>query len=193
MKKAHSLDMLFLLKMIEEKYDVQSLCTQSAKIKNIYAGIVRKGFLTDEGTLTLTGKGILKYMTTPEGTKFVKKVDDVVLFDKWWLSYPGTDTFSHRGKSFKGTRALRTGKPRAKGYWDAIIEKGIITGEQIIEATQYDVQMKKEDSVIKGKNGLTFMQNAATYLYNDSYAPFIELIKGGIDINRSRKGQDVDV
>jgi len=179
--------------MIDDEYDVQLLCTQSAKIKNIYAGMLRKGFLTSEGKLTLSGKDLLQYMTTPEGTKFVKKVVDESLFNKWWVSYPGTDTFNHRGKNFKGTRSLRAAKARCKIEFDKIVDEGEHTGLQLIEALNYDVNMKKEDSISKGRNGLTFMQNSLTYLNQRSYEAFIELIQGGVDINRSKKGQDVDI
>lgn len=178
---------------MSEGYDVTTLCLSSAKIKNTYTSMIRKGFVSDSNTLNLRGKALLNFMNSPQGTVLPVKKSADGLFVQWWKSYPGTDTFTLRNKVFKGSRSLRSGKPKAKIYWDKIIESGEYTGEQIIEATLYDVNLRKENSFKSGRNNLTFMQNAATYLYNDSYEGFVELIATGIDVNKSTKANDVDI
>ena len=194
MKKAHSLDTLFLLKLIEEGYSVQTLCTDSAKIKNIYSGIVRKGFVTTEGKITLTGKDLLKFMTTPEGSKLVKRAPDKGDFDTWWKAYPGTDTFIHNGRRFQGSRSLRAGKAKCKQAFHKILEEGEYKAEQLIKALEFDVLQKKEDSLTKSRNGLTFMQNSMTYLNQRSFESYIELMESGVSEGvKSKKAIDTDI
>lgn len=179
-ENGYSLDMVFLLKLAEEEECLESFCNGSPKLEALYQGIYRKGLITVEDKLTLTGKSVLEFLTTAEDTtKFVrkKKTDDE--FELWWKAYPGTDTFKVSGKSFTGTRSLRTKKDECKIKFNKILEEGEYTIKDMIDALQFEVSQKMNNSIKTGVNKMTFMQNSLTYLNQRTFEPFIELIREG--------------
>lgn len=189
-KNAYTLDMVFLLKLAEQEVDIKSLCEGSAKLEALHQGIIRKGLITEEGRLTLSGKNVLNFLNeeiAPE-TKLQKKVSiDEDEFEKWWKVYPGTDTFIHKDKKFTGTRSLRKDKETCKLKLFKILDEGEHTIDDIITALEYEVLQKKENSVKSGSNKMTFMQNSLTWLNQRSFEPFIELIKEGQAVEEAPK------
>lgn len=109
------------------------------------------------------------------------------LFEAWWKVYPGTDTFTHKGVSFTGSRGLRVNKEECKLKFDKILGEGEYTADVMIEALQFDILQKKENSVKTKTNKVTYMQNSLTYLNQRTFEPFIELIKEGAKIEESTK------
>ena len=186
-KKSYSLDVVFLLKTINEGISVIELCNSSAKICNMMQTLVRKGLITKENKLTTQGLDLLKFMESEQPIKIVKATAANVQFEEWWKVYPGTDTFTHKGKRFSGSRSLRQNKEECKIRFDKILLEGEYTVSQLIEALQFDVLQKKENSVKTGANKLTYMQNSLTYLNQRSFEPFIELIKEGAKIDEAPK------
>ena len=186
-KKSYSLDVVFLLKTINEGISVIELCNSSAKICNMMQTLVRKGLITKENKLTTQGLDLLKFMESEQPIKIVKATAANVQFEEWWKAYPGTDTFTHKGKRFSGSRSLRQNKEECKIRFDKILLEGEYTVSQLIEALQFDVLQKKENSVKTGANKLTYMQNSLTYLNQRSFEPFIELIKEGAKIDEAPK------
>lgn len=194
-KAGYTIDIIYLLKLVEEGIDISSLCGDP-KISMLCQTVRRKGLLTEEFKLTLVGKSILGFLEDegePDKKLVVKKTSSEA-FDLWWKTYPGTDTFTHGGKEFTGTRSLRTKKDDCKAKLNAILGEGDYTIEELIAALEYEVLQKKENSVKTKTNRLTFMQNSLTYLNQRTFEPFIELIregktvketpiiKGGVDI-----------
>lgn len=187
-KKSYSLDLIFLLKLIEEQYDISSLCENSMKIAALHQSLVRKGLITEtEDKLTTIGRELLQFMESKEETKIVKKKPATSDFEDWWKAYPGTDTFTHSGKKFTGNRGLRQNKDECRLKFDKILLEGEYTPADLIAALKFDVEQKKENSVKLGTNKLTYMQNSLTYLNQRSYEPFIELIKEGAKIEEAPK------
>ena len=45
-KRSYNLDIIYLLKMIEEQYDIQPLYKDSMKIAALYQSLIRKGLIT---------------------------------------------------------------------------------------------------------------------------------------------------
>jgi hypothetical protein len=179
LKKGYSLDVVFLLKLIEEDYDVRALRTDNIKIEALYQTLVRKGLITEKG-LTLTGKELLKFINIKEPTvRIQKKVDITSEFEEWWKAFPGTDNFTHKGKKFSGDRTLRKTKEDCQLKFDKILEEGEYTAKDLIDSLNLDVLQKKENSVKTGTNKLTYMQNSLTYLNQRSFEPFIDLLKEG--------------
>lgn len=174
--------------MIEEQVDVQPLCEGSMKIAALYQTLIRKGLIseTDE-KVTTQGKELLKFMETKEATKIVKRKPATTEFEEWWKAYPGTDTFTHKGKKFTGARSLRQNKEECRLRFDKILLEGEYTAAQLIEALAFDVLQKKENSVKTGTNRLSYMQNSLTYLNQRSFEPFIELIKEGGTVEETNK------
>lgn len=187
-KKSYSLDIIFLLKLIEQQFDISPLCEGSVKISALHQSLVRKGLITEtEDKLTTAGQDLLVFIDTKESKKIVKKKPATTEFEEWWETYPGTDTFTHKGKKFTGSRGLKRDKDECRIRFDKILLEGEYTAAQLIEALKFDVLQKKENSVKTGTNKLSFMQNSSTYLNQRSYEPFIDLIKEGAKIDEAPK------
>ena len=185
-KNSYSLDIIYLLKLIEQSYDVSELCKENVKINVLYNTLIRKGLITEtEDKLTILGTELLGFIESKSSTKFKKKKFGNDGFDSWWGAYPGTDKFEYKGKSFPATRALSVSKDECRTKFNKILLEGDYTPEQLVEALKYDVQSKKENSIFTGTNKLSFMQNSLTYLNQRTFEPFIEIIKEGKEINNN--------
>ena len=179
-KTSYSLDIIYLLRLIEQNYDISELCKESVKINVLYNTLIRKALITEkEDKLTILGTELLEFIESKSSTRFRKKRFENDGFDSWWEAYPGTDKFEYKGKSFPATRALRANKDECRTKFNKILLEGDYTLEQLIEALKYDVQSKKDNSVSTGTNKLSFMQNSLTYLNQRTFEPFIEIIKEG--------------
>ena len=185
-KTSYSLDIIYLLKLIEQNYDISELCKESVKINVLYNTLIRKGLITEtEDKLTILGTELLEFIESKSYTKFKKKKFENDGFDSWWDTYPGTDKFIYKGRSFPATRALRANKDECRTKFNKILLEGDYTSEQLVEALKYDVQSKKDNSISTGTNNLTFMQNSLTYLNKKTFEPFIEIIKEGKEIKNN--------
>lgn len=192
-KKGYSLDIIFLLLLIEKNIDITEIVNNSAKISAIYQSLVRKGLITDhDEKLTIMGKELISFIKTKGEEKIVKKKTSLTEFETWWKTFPGTDTFTHKGRKFTGSRSLRQNKEDCKVKFNKILLEGDYTAKQLTDALQYDVEQKKEASIKQGTNKLTYMQNSLTYLNQRSYEPFIELINEGTEIEHvPQSGTDI--
>lgn len=186
-KKGYSLDQIYLLKLIENQFDITLLCENSMKIAALYQSLERKGLITNDDCITLIGQTLLDFMHTEETTKLIKRKPANTEFEEWWGTYPGTDTFTYKDKPFVGSRSLRQDKVNCRLKFDKILIEGDYTAKQLILALAYDVLQKKENSIRSNTNKLTFMQNSLTYLNQRSYEPFIELIQDGTKIIEATK------
>ena len=185
-KKSYSLDIIYLLKLIEQNYDISELCKENVKINVLYNTLIRKGLITEtEDKLTILGTELLEFIESKSSTKFKKKKFGNDGFDSWWDTYPGTDKFEYKGRSFPATRALRVNKDECRAKFNKILLEGNYTSEHLIEALKYDVQSKKDNSISTGNNKLSFMQNSLTYLNQRTFEPFIEIIKEGKTIENN--------
>lgn len=190
----YSLDMVFLL-LNNDQSSVKDYCKESPKLGALYQSLMRKGLVTQDGKITLTGKELLKFMDEPQQeAATVKKRVILSGFDAWWKAYPGTDTFVHREKKFEGTRSLRTKKDDCKAKFNKILEEGEYTAEEMVEALEYEILQKKENSVKTKTNRMTYMQNSLTYLNQRGFESFIELVRAGIkqpEIQEVQGGTDI--
>ena len=182
-KAGYNLDMIYFLKLADEGIDVSKLCGE-VKMQMICQSVRRKGLLSEDFKVTLIGKSILGFLDEqgePEA-KLNKKVVETDTFDAWWKSYPGTDTFTHKGQTFTGSRGLRRQREDCKAKLISILEEGEYTIEEMIAALEFEVLQKKENSVKSKTNKLSFMQNSLTYLNQRTFESFIELVKQGVKI-----------
>lgn len=182
-----SLDHVYLLLQIESGVDVKSLCGESLKLGALYHSIYRKGLITLDDKLTLAGREFISFMNEQEedvvpDVTYKKKKPNTSDFELWWKAYPPTDTFSHKGKTFTGTRALKAKKDECKVKFNRILEEGEYTAQELIEALNFEVGQKKDNSVKEKTNKLKFMQNSLTYLNQRTFEPFIELIRSGVTL-----------
>jgi hypothetical protein len=179
--------------LVEEQVDLSSIVNNSARIAALHQSLIRKGLISDnDERLTIMGKELLSFIKTEGEVKIVKKKASVDEFETWWKTFPGTDTFTHKGRKFTGSRSLRQNKEDCKIKFNKILLEGDYTAKQLTDALQYDVDQKKDASIKQGTNKLTFMQNSLTYLNQRSYEPFIELINEGIELDSTpQSGTDI--
>jgi len=191
LKKGYSLDMIYLLKLLDAEYIIEELIsnddskTLSLKLAAIQESIIRKELVTQEGKLTISGKEILDFISLHDITK-IKKRDKTDEFDKWWKEFPSSDTFEYKGKKFVGSRALKAKKEDCRAKIAKIINEGEITMEELIEAIKLEVSQKKEESYKTGQNKLKYIQNSSTYLNQRSFEGYVELVKAGHKIEESK-------
>ena len=178
LKRGLSLDLVYLLKLYEQKADLSDIVKNSTKFDLLCVTLVRKGLTTAEGEITLSGKELLEFIDSKDKIKLVRKKASEDLFEEWWKTYPGTNKFTHKGKSFEGTRAMRIKKDECKLKYYAILNEGEYTAAQLLEALKIEVLMKKDESIKVRDNKLTYMQNSLTYLNQRTFDPFVELIEG---------------
>jgi hypothetical protein len=177
-KRSYNLDIVYLLKMIDEQYDIQPLYKDSMKIAALYQSLLRKGLITkDEEKLTTAGKDLLKFVETTDNKKIIKRKPVTTDFEEWWKNYPTTDTWTLDQHSYKGTRALRRGKEECRRKFKSIIQEGEYTAQQLIKALDYEVNQKVQRSIKERKNIMSFMQGSITYLNQRTFEAFIELME----------------
>jgi len=186
-KKSYNLDIIYLLKLIEEEHDITPMYENSMKISALYQTLIRKGLITSEDRLTIPGKDLLKFINDEKEIKIIKRKPTSTDFEEWWKEYPGTDSFEVEGVVFKGTRSLRRGKDECKRKFKAILDEGDYTAKQLIEALTYEVVQKIEKSYHERKNCLSFMQGSITYLNQRTFEGFIELMEQ--DKDKPKKGK----
>jgi hypothetical protein len=185
-KRSYNLDIVYLLKLIDEQYDVSLLYRDSMKISAIYQSLIRKGLITEhDDKVTTLGKDLIEFVNAKSGPKLIKRKPATTDFEEWWKIYPGTDSFEYKGKKFTGTRAIRKGKDECRLKFDKIMLEGEYTAAQLIAALNYEVLQKKESSLATGTNRMTFMQNSVTYLNQRAFEAYIELINTGEEIKES--------
>jgi hypothetical protein len=187
-KNGYTLDMVSLLTLIEE-HEMEILCCKMPKMEALCQAIKRKGLVTDEFKLTTAGKDLLTFLNTETQEVLVKKKPKEESFETWWKTYPGTDTFTYKEKSFTGTRGLRQKKDDCKLKFNKILNEGEYTAEDLIASLEYELKQKKENSIKTKSNKLSFMQNSFTYLNQRTFEPFIELIKEGKEIKETNQVQ----
>lgn len=187
-KRGYNFDIIYMLKLIDEQFDVSSLCEKSMKIDSIYQTLIRKGLITrDDEKVTVLGKDLLQFINAKSDTKIIRRKPATTDFEEWWKSYPGTDSFEYKGKSFKGTRALRLNKDDCRLKFDKILLEGDYTAAQLIAALNFEVNQKKETSIAENANRLKFMQGSSVYLNQRGFEPFIELINDGATVTESKQ------
>jgi hypothetical protein len=195
LKDGYTLDMIFLLKLIDEEFDIKTLAEGGAKTDMLCQTLRRKGLVSEQFKITVLGRNLLEFMNSRAKTsKIVKKTQTFAEFERWWAAYPGTDIFTHKGKSFSGGRTLRVYKDDCQLKLDAILAEGEYTIDQLIAALEYEVVQKKENSFKTGTNRLTYMQGSLTYLNQRSFQNYIELINQGVVIKEADepiKGMDI--
>jgi hypothetical protein len=186
-KRGYTLDLVYILQLVSENENINlSETFSSKKIDVIVQTAIRKGLLTDNGALTLTGKELLQFLHSEGEDVKIKKVVTDDDFEEWWKSYPGTDSFVHKGVTFTGTRSLRARKEECKIKLKKILDEGEYTITELIEALKFEVLQKKENSIKQKSNKMTFMQNSLTYLNQRTFEPFIELVREGMQVREEQ-------
>ena len=189
-KKSYNLDLIYLLKLIEDGQDLTPLYEDSMKIGALYQGLIRKGLISrDDEKITIEGKDLLKFIGSDDNSpKIIKRKPLTTDFEEWWKNYPTTDSFTYKHKTFKGSRSLRRAKSECKVKFKAIINEGDYTAKQLIDALKYEVKVKVERSLREGKNLMSYMQGSVPYLNQRTFEGFIELMESEKDKPEQQTG-----
>jgi len=184
LNKGYSLDMMYILELIQNQKEIQSLIEENKKIEAIVSTLRRKQLICEgKDELTTKGQEILSFLNTRVKSLKTKKVDNTE-FDKWWKTFPGTDTFIHKGQNFQGARSLRVNKDGCRAKFEKILLEGDYSSEELIKALEFQVEQMKERSIKERQNKLTYLQNSLSYLNQRVFEPFIELVKSDVQIER---------
>jgi hypothetical protein len=176
-KKGYSLDIIYILKLLKGTSDITEMCKGSKKINAIYMSVIRKGLYSEvTKKLTVEGDNLLAFLETQEPILVKKKVLKEDDFDSWWAVFPSTNKFTHNGASFGVSRSFKAKKEDCRQLFKKLVNEKKFTANEIIKATEYDVLMKKNESVKSRQNRLTFLQNSHTYLLQEAFQGFVELI-----------------
>lgn len=177
-KQGYSLDSIFLLKLLHEGNEIDSLCREHEKIAAMKQFLIRKNLISEEGKILPAGNELLLFLDTKISGKISKKVPtEDNGFNEWWSTYPGTNVFTYKNKIFSGDRTLRVKKDDCRLKFEKILAEGEYTSNDLIEALKAEIEAKKETSIKTGTNKLTYMQNSLTYLNQYSFSGFVELLK----------------
>jgi hypothetical protein len=196
-KKGYSLDMIYILSIINTP-ELEEMRKNSAKINNLYTTVIRKDLYSENTKeLTVTGKSLIDFYSEkidilkPSIYRKDGKVETP--FERWWKTFPGTDTFTYKNKKFVGTRSLRTGKRDCEIKLNKILNEGEYTIDQLVKALEIEILQKKEASIKSGSNKMSFMRNSLTYLRNYTFESFIELIESNQQIVEKSNLGSVDI
>lgn len=200
MTKGYSVDSIVMLKLYDNDEKVNEeldlLLLENKRIELIKQTLIRKALLTEDNKITSEGRSILDFLSSSIGDgKKIEKRTMISLedFSKWWSAFPGTDTFTHKGKTFTGVRGLRVKKDDCRMILTKIVGEGEHTIDDLVKALEIEVMQKKENSVKTGTNRLSFMQSSITYLNQRTFEPFVELAKttNMEDMTSSTGGTDI--
>lgn len=163
---------IFLLQLAIQEFNLQDF--QEKKISVLIKKMQRNGLLTDDGQVTEAGHKLWESLFQ-EGEELqlnkIEKTEDA--FELWWKEFPAGNGFEYKGKKFPTTRNMRVKKEDCKVKFHKILSEGQYTIEQLIQAIQAEVQARKEDSVVKKANQLTYMQSTLPYLNARGFEAFI--------------------
>jgi len=168
--------------LVKDGHDIDLFIKDNIKLEAMHQSLIRKGLLTDENKITIPGNELLEFMDSKIAIPIVKKKPSTKDFDEWWEVFPSTDHFEYKGRIFTGSRGMRVQKEKCKLKFNSIVNQGVYTARQIIDATKYIVSLKKENSFKKKTNELTYLQNSFTFLDKDHYVPFVELAEKGVSM-----------
>ena len=161
----------------------------------LHFSLIRKGLLSEDGQkLTVPGNELLTFIKSSSSEKLKKKKADNSEFDKWWKTFPATDTFEYKGKKFIGSRSLKNSKDDCKLKFEKILFEGEYTADVLIKALEYELLQKLEASIKTNTNKLAYMQNSLTYLRQRTFESYIELMKSGLgNIDNDNDFDGVDI
>lgn len=190
-KKGYTIDMVLILSWVNKNLSIEHIVASSKKIEAIYKTMKRKGLVTEEDKVSKKGMDILTFVSKKTNKTLIKEKPKTTDFDKWWEIFPSNDKFVVRNKSFGPTRAFKTNKDGCRLLFNKMVLDKEYTAEQIINATLYDVNLKKERSFKKNSNQLKFLQNSHTYLYQKTFSGFVDMKVE--EVTKTKKLGSIDI
>jgi len=176
-KKGYTTDMVVILSWINKELSVEHIIKESKKVEVVIKTMIRKGLITEEFKMTKLGIEILDFVSKKTNKKLIKPKVHATKFDEWWEVFPANDYFKINNKTFGPTRTIRQDKETCRLLFNKLVLDKTYTAQEIIDATLYDINLKKERSYKTNSNQLKFLQNSATYLRRKIFDGFVGLDK----------------
>lgn len=162
---------------------------ENMKLEAMHQGLIRRGLITEDNKVTPLGDELLAFLKTKIAKTIVRKKETSSEFNEWWEAFPLTDHFEYKGRIFTGSRKMRVQTEKCALKFNQIVNDGLFTARQIIEATKYVILLRKEASLKKKSNELTYMHNSYTFLDMKDFEPFVKLVEQGVKITESNNEQ----
>jgi hypothetical protein len=191
-KKGITIDIVVMLGWVNKELPIDHILKGSKKVETIYKAMIRKNLVSEEGKITVLGTDILEFVSKKTNKKFEKRKQPESEFDEWWQIFPSNDKFEIKGKSFGPTRSFKQDKEGCRLLFNSMITNKEFTKEEIIDATLFDVNLKKERSFKSGENKLKFLRNSATYLRRKDFQGFVGMGKPK-EIKKTTRLGSVDI
>jgi len=188
-KSGLTLDQLFYLECKANKVNLRDIVS-SDKIATWRQSLIRKGFMTEEKEVSVDGFELLKAVGSGEafkGTIEKKHESNEAAFEEWWKAYPPSDIFEYKGKRFEGVRAIKRNKTQCKEKFLQVLNEGEYTANDLIRVLEFEVHIKKEESVRRNENQMRYMVNTLSYLNQRLFEGLMELSKGSIISTQSNE------
>lgn len=190
LEQGYDLNIVFLLETIEKGFKIDN---RVSRINSYMQLMRRRGILTEDNNISVEGRKLLEYYRSEEieNLSLLQKEEKDVIFEQWWNAYPATNGFVWEGRKFPSTRSLRAQKDKCYEKFNSILLKGNYTADDLIKALELEVVSKKMSSYKKKTNELTYMHNSLTYLNQDDYMGFVEMIRSGEKVNSSVEKSEI--
>jgi hypothetical protein len=174
LKEGISLDMVYLLAVLKSGGNLSQFSTR--KEQALIQALERRFLITEDRKLTIDGERVFRFIEHPLDQEILKSQNTDDKFELFWKAYPNTDSVIKDSKvMMKGTRSLKAGKTEAAQLFRQILGEGEFTAEQIIQALNYEVSAKIEQSLKLNENKMRYMQNSSTWLRQRTFVQFVEL------------------
>lgn len=188
-KSQMTLDQVFYLETRKHKINLKGL-VDGDRLISWRQSLIRKGYLTESEEVTVDGLSLLDLVGSGLPFKgYIEERHSKIAndFDRWWTLYPSTDQFKAAGRLFEGRRSLRLQKEACRTLFEKIVNEGEFSAEDIIRATKYELDIKKQLSIKENVNNMMFMKNTHAYLNQKAFEGFVEISKTEIITKRSNE------
>ena len=193
-KQGYNLDSIYLLKLLHEGNEIDSLCREHEKISLMKQSLIRKHLISEEGKIYPEGQELITFIDSKISGKISKKVplEDNV-FNEWWATFPGVNQFTYKNRTFVGDRALRVKKDDCRLKFEKILAEGEYNADDIINALKLEINSKMESSLKENTNKLKYMQNSLTWFNQRTFEAFVEMEKIQKEITQVITHNGVDI
>lgn len=146
--------------------------------------LVKTGMVYDD-EITQKGKDLWEgirdwtnfYEPPTKGKKIKQKPVYSEEFKTWWKTFPASDNFEYAGQEFTGTQSKRTKQDECSVFFEKAAEW--VGYEALQRALEYEIEARKDQSVIRKENQISFMSGTLPYLRNKKYEVFLPLAAKG--------------
>ena len=155
--------------ILHSKYFKNGLLTLYRPGKYLYTKLMKRGLLTQVKAISKDGVALVEKLDQTDA-KIKKKEKEQ--FEEFWKAYPASDGFAH----FKPTTSNKRGsKHTAKLAFKQALQS--IKFKDLLQALINDVEQRKRQSLLTGKNELKYMVGATRWLTEEHYETWKEQTK----------------